>query len=316
MRVVMLVVAIALLGLGAGAPAAGTEPGRITVGRIATVVGETVTVADLATLEGSATAFADVELGPAPSPGTGRRLDGHTILRRLKEAGLDVARTRYLIPATVRVERAAQDVGADELRAAVEDAAPELLRPGERLRSLDVPGPARIPLGAYDTRVAMAPAQGGGARRRFDVDVVQDGRVVTSVPVRAEIDAVGPVVVARRPLPRGTLLRADDLMVEDRDLTAARGGAIHDLADAVGKQTKVTVPAGAAVTFRAVERPILVQRGDLVTVVVETQGMRLSVPGEARETGAAGEAIRVLNRKSKQELSGRVVERGMVLVQY
>jgi hypothetical protein len=75
MRIVAGTVA-ALLALGAGSAALGATAGRIVVGPAATVVGATVTLADVATLEGDATAMADLPLGPAPAPGTTRRLDG------------------------------------------------------------------------------------------------------------------------------------------------------------------------------------------------------------------------------------------------
>jgi flagella basal body P-ring formation protein FlgA len=112
------------------------------------------------------------------------------------------------------------------------------------------------------------------------------------------------------------VLTAADLAVEERELAGLPGGVVGVIAEAVGKETRAALPAGAPVTLAAVASPLLVRRGDLVTVVVETPGMRLSAVGEALEPGAAGAEIRVRNRKSQQELAGQVVERGTVLVQY
>ena len=73
-----------VLGLGLVAIRAGlahaTEAGRITVKRVAVVNGPTIRLGDLAALEGGATALGDVELGPAPTAGAPRRLDGEAIL--------------------------------------------------------------------------------------------------------------------------------------------------------------------------------------------------------------------------------------------
>ena len=316
MRVSTRVLAAALLVLGAGVPAAGVETGRITVGSTATVVGATVTLADVATLEGAAESFADVALGPAPGPGASRRLDGRTILRRLREAGFDGARVRYVIPATVRVARAAQEIGVEEIERAVEAAAPELLAPGERLRELDVAGPVRVPLGGYELRVAPPPASARGATRRFDVEVVQEARVVASTSARARIAARGTVVVMRRPLARGATVALGDLAVEERDLVASPASLVTEAVQAAGMQARVPLAVGTPLTFQMLESPLLVRRGDLVTLIVETPGMRLTVPGEAREQGGAGDPVRVLNQKSQRELSGQVVERGVVVVQY
>lgn len=148
------------------------------------------------------------------------------------------------------------------------------------------------------------------------MQLVQDGSVVASVPTRVEVVATGPVAVLRRAVARGTVLRRDDVAIEERELVGLPAGVISSVDDAIGKETRAALPANAPLTVNALASPLLVRRGDLVTVVVETPGMRLSTPGEALEPGAAGAQIRVRNRKSQQELAGQVVERGIVLVQY
>jgi flagella basal body P-ring formation protein FlgA len=315
--VTRLIVASVLLAslLHGGVAEAAAEAGRISVGRTAVVTDESVTLADVATLEGEAAVLGTVVLGPAPAPGASRGIDGRMILRRLRAAGFDGETTRYVIPATVRVSRAAQEIAAAEIEAAVEQAAPALLGPGERLRSLEVAGPTRVAVGAYDLRVAPPPPT-RGAQRRFDVEVLMNERVVATTAVRARIDASGPVVVTRRPVARGALVQAGDLVVEERDLGNAPASVVTSVDQAVGMEARVPLAAGTPLTFRALERPLLVRRGDVISLIVETPGMRISVAGEAREPGAAGDAVRVLNRKSQQELSGRVVDRGIVLVQY
>lgn len=310
--VIVLCAALAPVGVASAGPATG----RIVVGRSATVDGAVVRLADVALLEGNASDLGAVELGPAPDPGGSRRLDGVGILRRLRDAGLDDGRMRYEIPASVRVARAYQDVGPDEIRGTVERDAASVLAAGEQLRNVDAGGGVRIPPGAYDLRVV--PPVGGvrGARRRVDVELVQDGAVVATASARIDVIATGPVVVARHAATRGSVLTAADLRVEERELTGLAGGFATSLADAVGKETRATLAAGAPVPLSAIASPVLVRRGDLVTVVVETPGMRLSTPGEALEPGIAGAAIRVKNRQSQQELSGQVIERGTVLVSY
>jgi flagella basal body P-ring formation protein FlgA len=139
---------------------------------------------------------------------------------------------------------------------------------------------------------------------------------VASVPVRARLEARGPVVVTQRPVARGAMLQAEDLTVEERDLGGSAANVVTAPEAVIGMQARVPLAAGTPLTFQALESPLLVRRGDVVTVVVETPGMRLSVAGEAQEQGAAGDPVRVLNRKSQQELSGRVIDRGVVLVQY
>ncbi len=315
-RAAVAAIAAVLAAAGAAAPAyAAFAGGGVIVGRSATVNAAAVHLADVAVLEGDARAFADVELGPAPDPGATRRLAGTAILRRLTDAGFDTAATRYQIPATVIVSRAAQEIGVPELARAVEEQAPALLAEGERVRDVDVAASVRIPPGAYDTRLsAVGPAH--GVSRRFELALVQDGATVATVPARVEVEAFGPVVVARRSLARGATIAADDVAVEERDVTGLGAAVLRDVHDAVGKEAHVALAPGMPVTMQAVAKPVLVRRGDLVTVVVETPGMRLSLPADALEAGPAGARVRAVNKTSKQEISGNVVDRGTILVRY
>jgi flagella basal body P-ring formation protein FlgA len=308
-------VALALGGV-AGADVQPPAVGRITVGRVATVEAGSVRLADVAVLEGNGSDFADVDLGAAPDPGGSRRLDGVAILRKLRAAGLVDGATHYEIPASVRIARAYQDVAAEEIRGAVERDAGTVLAAGEQLRSIDVGGGARIPPGPYALHVVPPAAGGRVARRRVEVQLLQDGTVVANVSARVAVVATGPVVVLRHAVARGTVLGPADVAVEERELTGLAGSVVTTIAEVVGKEMRAALPASAPVTLSVLASPLLVRRGDLVTVVVETPGMRLSTPGEALEPGAAGAQIRVRNRKSQQEISGQVVERGTILVQY
>jgi flagella basal body P-ring formation protein FlgA len=191
-----------------------------------------------------------------------------------------------------------------------------VLAPGEQLRNVEAGSGARIPPGPYTLRLAAGAAGARGARRRIDVELVQEGGVVASVPVRLEVVANGPVVVLRRAVPRGAVLERDDVATEDRELTGLSGNLVTTATDAVGREARTALSAGTPLTVTALASPLLVRRGDVVTLIVETPGMRLSTPAEALEGGAAGAQIRIRNRKSQQELLGQVVERGIVLVQY
>lgn len=298
----------------AGAAPAGA-PGRITVQPAAVVRGATITLGDLATLEGGALALADVELGPAPAAGAPRRLDGVEILRRLEKAGMDASATRYVIPATVRVERTAQLVSAEEIRNAVMNVASDALPAGETIRDLDVAGPVRIPTGDYEARVSTA-GRGRAGRRRFDVQLVQEGVVLANVPVMARTDTRGTVVVAKGRIARGTIVTPELIEVVERDGVDVPDDAVTSPEQAIGMAAKVALAADAPVPRTALVAPEVVKKGDLVTLVVETPRMKLSLAGEALESGAVGSGIKVRNRASKQELAGKVIEHGLVVVQH
>lgn len=305
--------ALGVVGICAGLARA-TDGGRIVVQRAAVVDGPTIRLGDVARLEGSATALADVDLGPAPSANEPRRLDGSAILRRLEQGGMDASAVRYTIPATVRVERTAQEVSVEEIKTAVLNVAGDALPAGETIRELSVAGPVRIPAGAYEARVSTS-SNGRPGRRRFDVQLVSGGAVLATVPVTARTDARGPVVVTKQPLARGAILKPSDVAVEQRNAHDVPNDALTLPEQAIGMETKVALAAAAPLPRAALAAPVVVKKGDLVTMLIETPILKLSVAGEALEAGAAGSAIKVMNRSSKQAVAGKVIEHGIVLVE-
>jgi flagella basal body P-ring formation protein FlgA len=247
-----------LLGIGVVAICAGmaraTDLGRITVQRNAVVEGPSIKLGDLARLEGSAAALADVDLGPAPTANGPRRLEGAEILRRLQQAGMDASATRYTIPATVRVERSAQEVSVEEIKNAVLNVATDALPAGETVRALDVAGPVRIPAGPYEARVSTA-GNGRAGRRRFEVQLVRAGDVLATVPVTARTDARGRVVVTKQSVPRGAVLGPDDVKVEERNVKDVPENAFTAPEQAIGLEAKVPLAAAAPLARTAVAAP-------------------------------------------------------------
>lgn len=290
--------------------------GRIRVAPHATVTGAVLQLGAVAELDGAARELAGVELGDAPAPGASRRLSGHEVLSRLRAAGLDEA-IGYSIPASITVSRAFQVLPESELRFAVEDVVARHLPPEERIDGIELVRPVRIAPGPYELEVREPDARASsGALRRVDVRVIQEGREVATVPVRLRVVRFGPVVVTRRAVARGAVLVEDDLGLEERRLDDLPAMVAGSLEDAVGKVARVALGAGRPVPLRALEALPLVQRGDAVRLTIEAGGLRLSAPGEALDTGGAGERVRVVNTSSRRELVGRVVAHGTVLVAY
>jgi flagella basal body P-ring formation protein FlgA len=302
--------------LVAGATAAPAATGRIHMLPQATVAGVKVRLSDLAALEGRAVDFAEVEIGPSPEPGASRRISGQSVLARLREAGMD-DEVAYTIPATVNVSRAYQLLDEATLRPIIEAQLGDKLGPGDRIDAIDVPRPARIPLGAFEIEVEAPAAHGtGGGFRRTDLRVLQDGAQVATVGARVKIASFGPVVVARQPVARGALVRAEDLRIEERRLDEMPSTVVSEIDEVIGKEARVALAAGKPISVQAISSAALVKRGDVVRLTIEKGGMLLSVAGEALETAGVGERVRVINDSSKRELVGRVVDHGTVHVVY
>jgi flagella basal body P-ring formation protein FlgA len=63
-----------------------------------------------------------------------------------------------------------------------------------------------------------------------------------------------------------------------------------------------------------IQAPVLVHKGDLVSIVLETPTMRLTAQGKALEDGAMGATLHVANTKSNRVIDVHVTGPNMVAV--
>jgi flagella basal body P-ring formation protein FlgA len=290
-----------------------TAPGRIVVARQASVDDGEIRLGDLSELSGGAIDFAELELGTAPAPGASRRLSGTEILSRLRDAGLDEARIRYQIPASVRVRRTAQGLDTGKLERAVRRAAEAELRDGERLVAVEAPQGVSLPIGPYSLSVG-ALERGHGGRARVEVEVRQEDETAVRLAVPLRLASSHFVVVSRRPIEAGALVAPDDLAVERRPSAQVPAGAFATAGEAIGKRARVAIEGGRVLDHRSLESPPLVRRGDPVRIVIQRPGLVLSTVGRALENAAAGSVVRVVNPSSGHELAAEVIAHGQVRV--
>jgi len=127
--------------------------------------------------------------------------------------------------------------------------------------------------------------------------------------VRAHVSA--KVVIAVAAVPAGKPLAATDLMLERHDVTAAPD-TVADPDAAIGMASRRTVRAGDVLRQSLLAPPVLVRRGDAVSIVVRKEQIEISVAGEAMEAGARDALVRVRNVSTGNVIRARVIGAGMV----
>jgi flagella basal body P-ring formation protein FlgA len=121
------------------------------------------------------------------------------------------------------------------------------------------------------------------------------------VPVR--VVGTSPVAVAVHAIVVGTSLQAGDLRVEEHDLSDLPLGFIDDPAVAVGLTVARPIAGGAYITNQQLVAPKAVQRGQMVTLVADTDGLSIRMAGRALGDGLLNQRVKVTNLSS-----GKVVE--------
>ena len=179
----------------------------------------------------------------------------------------------------------------------LDNPAARLLVPAEASDALAVDGltlDART--GRFSAFVSAPPGTPDAQRLRVSGRLVVE--VSIAVPSRAVAmnEVLGAADIATITLPRSRL--ASDTLTEASQL--------------IGKSAVHVLRPDQPVRAGDVQAPLLVRKGDLVTIALRTPNMELTAQGKALEDGAAGANIRVTNTQSKRVIDVTVDGPGLV----
>jgi flagella basal body P-ring formation protein FlgA len=122
----------------------------------------------------------------------------------------------------------------------------------------------------------------------------------------ARVGITKPVVVAARQLQRGRELTPSAVKLTPRDLGTIHHGYIVDLAELKGMRLRRRVSEGTVLSPSMLEPKPLVQRGDHVTLRVNSGGVLVSAAGEVLSEASAGQLVRARNISSDRVVQGHL----------
>ena len=118
------------------------------------------------------------------------------------------------------------------------------------------------------------------------------------------------IAVPARDIARGDVIRAGDFTTKTIALLRANDSLIRNPLDAVGLEARRALRSGETIRLSDLKRPTLVAKGSTVTMVFETEGVRLTSTGRAMAEGGEGDTIAVLNPTSYRQVQAVVTGPG------
>lgn len=306
-------IATLLAAVGAEAIAAPQLPEQPVLQRDTVMVsGEMVRLGDLFQGVGDK---ADTPVAYAPAPGRRAIFDARWLYRVAQGYGLDWRPAS--LHEQVTVERESTVIGQDEIEHYVLDAlAAEGVNTGQakvrlsnRMLRLHLPADAAPDLAVeditYDAR-----------RGRFTavLAVYAEGADDRRIRITGQLQEMVDVPVLARAVAPGDVIGADDIRWIAQRSRGLQRNIVTSADDLVGLTSKRRLRAGVPVSAADVHPPVVVGKGDLVTIVYETARMQLTARGQAMENGSRGQSIRVANLQSRQIVEATVRGPGTVVV--
>lgn len=271
-------------------------------------------IADFDTDSELTRALATKTVGQAGQPGQDITLDAAALIQQLAATPDLPADILWSGAATIKVHRNGITVGTEKIQEFLDAyfAGHNAELPKEDVRFVldKLPVPFVLPAGELKCEVFPSDPDIIGSSR-FSMIFTVDGKVRKNISLPGHFEA--RIAIAAGQLPRGTVLAAQRLAMEIRDITAVKQPCL-DPSLLIGKIALKTIKPGAAIELSAVQAPPLVRKGEMVKIVLNKGGISLSTLGIAKADGVKGEIIRVQNTNSNKILQCRVAATGLVEV--
>lgn len=294
---------------------------RLDLQPAALVQGRAVLLGDVAGIDGvdarQREALAVLRVGTAPLAGYAEELNRAAIEAALRSSTAGFAwQPVWQGAERVLVRRSSRIVAGAELAGTARRHLESLF--GRQYEELELTphgaiADVQVPEGGL---VLRARDVAGTLRQRTTVwvDVLLDGAVYRSVTVPFDVRGWRRVPVARRDLPAEGLAQAADFTVARHDVLALAGPAAALPNEGSRLRLREPVAAGQVLLGRHVVAAGAIRRGDRVTLVLATAGIRIESAAVAQEDGTAGGMLRVLPAGGGEAVSARAVGPGLVAI--
>jgi flagella basal body P-ring formation protein FlgA len=181
-----------------------------------------------------------------------------------------------------------------------------------------------IQIGRLDSRLRLTPctsapkpflSAGSRLHGKLTIGLRCEEPKPWTVYVPATIHRYADVIVAAHPLDRGARINEVDLNSVRRELSKLHTGYFTQRSEVIGKVLKRSISAGEILSPRRVKAPLVVRRGELVTIIAITGTLQVRGKGKALQDAARGESVPVRNTRSKRIIQAVAIKLGTVKVQ-
>lgn len=181
---------------------------------------------------------------------------------------------------------------------------------------LKVLGNKPVPSGEINLRLFQKDKRRLEGYVRLIAIISVNGVVKNKVRLSGWVDVFESVVCACRNLKKGEIIKEDDLCLVRKNISRLSSNIVTDTSKVVGLMVKHTIRKEACIKEWMLEKPLIVQRGDIITILAESGNLRVTAPGRVLAKGHMGELIRVQNSMSNKVIYAKVVNNSTVRVDF
>lgn len=177
------------------------------------------------------------------------------------------------------------------------------------IRSIGSLNGMELPSTGAEFRISASEAVIGGRNVLVPLEIVQDGKILRSYWVTAEIGIRAEVMTAARRITPGKAVTLDDIEKKMAEIPDMRVSYARDPEDVLGKESRRGFLPGGLLPREVFADPLLIRSGETVQLRLERDGITLTSLVKAQQDGRLGQFIRVrsvdFSTLLKAQVSGR-----------
>jgi len=180
-------------------------------------------------------------------------------------------------------------------------------------------GPAMPEDGFFKVRLAEGLPREGEFIREFWIDRDTGQFIANVVTDLGEVQRVWGVATLTLPVPvpvrrimPDTIVQPEDIEIVDLPWARVNAYAVTDPEGLVGMQVRRMLNPGRPVQLQSVILPIIISRGERVTIQLTYGALQLSAEGKAISDAHLGQEVRVVNLSSNKTIVGVARADGLV----
>ena len=249
-----------------------------------------------------------VTFGRSPNPGLARRIHDYEILGKLRVAGL---RTEDLkLPDSILIRRRSVTLDHERVRMLIQ-AGFERRFPEARIEILEMSVPAiEVATGALEMSPTLPTNFNSAGLVSVRLDIRGEGFARSAyIQTRVRVETSQPIL--ERFVRAHSPIHENDVQWRFAILDSS-GETVESLNQIRGMLAKQDLEPGQVLTTRQLYSPVLVRRGDAVTVVAAVGNIRVSALMRAKSSGEYGETIILEHLTGPGQATARVTGPGTV----
>ena len=205
---------------------------------------------------------------------------------------------------------------AGKVEAAAALAASEHVAAPDRLEVLSsrFTGGDPVPAGALEAEPLEVEGPTEAGMFRVKLRLLSDGVPCGEANAAVRGLIMGPALVARRALLRGSAVPEDAVEIVDTDLTRVEGTPLRDRIALAGRVPVRALSVGRVLTPDLFTGAVVIRRGQVVELKVRRGSLVVTARGTAKRDGATGDTVTAENTATRAIVLGRVQPDGSIEV--